>query len=177
MGKIKRKIKTIKVDADKCNGCRTCEVVCSSVHSKPKYSSCNPAASRIRVITHRLRDIWLPVFAGEYTPAECNGRDKYVIDGKEYDECGFCRAACPSRDLFKDPDSGLPLKCDMCEEEEGGPLCVEWCLNDVLTLEEREEDVDEQVEMNEMEAGLDALIDQYGFDKVQTACTRISQKQ
>ncbi|CCK82514.1 MULTISPECIES: 4Fe-4S dicluster domain-containing protein [Desulfobacula] len=176
MAKIKRTIKTIKVDADKCNGCRTCEVVCSSVHAKPKYSSVNPAASRIRVITHRLRDIWLPVFAGEYTPAECNGRDKYVIDGKEYDECGFCRAACPSRDLFKEPDSGLPLKCDMCEEEEGGPLCVEWCLNDVLTLEEREEEVDEEVEIDEMEAGLDALIDQYGFEKIKTACARISQK-
>ena len=48
------------------------------------------------------------------------GRDKYIIDGKEYDECGFCRAACPSRDLFKEPDSGLPLKCDMCEENEEG---------------------------------------------------------
>ncbi len=43
------------------------------------------------------------------------GRDKYMIDGKEYDECGFCRASCPSRDAFKEPDSGLPLKCDMCE--------------------------------------------------------------
>ena len=34
-------------------------------------------------------EIWLPVFAGEYTPAECAGRDKYIIDGKEYDEYGY----------------------------------------------------------------------------------------
>ena len=88
------------------------------------------------------------MFAGEYAPAECMGRDVYLIDGKEYDECGFCRAACPSRDIFKEPDSGLPLKCDMCEGEEK-PKCVEWCLNDVLTYEEREEEVEEEVEMEE----------------------------
>ena len=83
----------------------------------------NPSAARIHVITHRLNDIWLPVFAGEYTPAECSGRDKYVIDGKEYDECTFCRATCPSRNLFKDPETGLPLKCDMCEGEGKTAVC------------------------------------------------------
>ena len=175
MAKIKKKIKTIKVDADKCNGCRTCEVVCSAFHAEPKYSSNNPARSRIKVITHRLKDIWLPVFAGEYTPAECAGRDRYVIEGKEYDECSFCRASCPSRNLFKDPDSGLPIKCDMCEGEDT-PLCVEWCLNDVLILEEREEEVEEQVEMAEMEAGLVSLIDTYGLEKVANSLMRISNK-
>lgn len=174
MAKIKKKVKTIKIDADKCNGCRTCEVICAAYHSQPKYSSVNPAASRIRIITHRLDDIWLPVFAGEYSPSECMGRDKYIIDGKEYDECTFCRATCPSRDMFKDPDSGLPLKCDMCEGEEG-PLCVEWCLNDVLIYEEREEEVEEEVEMEEMDAGLAALIDKHGFDKITTAFARMSQ--
>ena len=117
MAKIKKKIKTIKIDADKCNGCRGCEIICSAFHANPQYSSNNPARSRIQVITNRLENKWLPVFAGEYAPAECMGRDKYIIDGKEYDECDFCRASCPSRDLFKEPDSGLPLKCDMCEEQ------------------------------------------------------------
>jgi benzoyl-CoA reductase subunit BamC len=50
-------------------------------------------------------------------PPNVLGRDKYTIDGKEYDECAFCRASCPSRDFFKEPDSGLPLKCDMCESD------------------------------------------------------------
>ncbi|QTA90934.1 (4Fe-4S)-binding protein [Desulfonema magnum] len=176
MAKIKKTIKTIRVDADKCNGCRGCEIICSAYHAEPKYSSINPAKSRIQVLTHRLQNIWLPVFAGEYTPAECMGRDKYVIDGKEYEECAFCRAACPSRDLFKDPDSGLPLKCDMCEGNESGPLCVEWCLNDVLTYEEREEEVEEEVEMEEMEIGLGSLIDKYGLDKIASTVARMSQK-
>jgi benzoyl-CoA reductase subunit BamC len=174
MAKTKKKIKTIKVDADKCNGCLSCEIVCSAFHSVPKYSCISPAKSRIQVITHRLKDIWLPVFAGEYTPAECLGRDKYIINGKEYDECSFCRAACPSRDLFKDPDSGLPLKCDMCEGEEGGPLCVQWCLNDVLIYEEREEDMDEEKSPEEMEVGLEALADEYGLDKIMETVARMS---
>ena len=174
MAKIKKKIKTIKVDADKCNGCRGCEIVCSAFHSEPKYSVINPATSRIQVISHRLRDIWLPVFAGEYTAAECAGRDQYVIGGKEYDECAFCRATCPSRDMFKDPDSGLPLKCDMCEGEEEGPLCVRWCLNDVLTYEEREEEVDGEESPKEMEIGLQALAQQYGLDKIMETISRMS---
>ena len=114
MSKVKKKVKSIKIDLDKCNGCRACELICSAFHANPKYSSNNPARSRIRLIREPIRDVYLPVYAGEYAKAECAGRDKYVIDGKEYKECDFCRASCPSRDVFKEPDSGLPLKCDMC---------------------------------------------------------------
>ncbi|MBN1847003.1 MAG: (4Fe-4S)-binding protein [Deltaproteobacteria bacterium] len=176
MGEKKKKIiKTIKVNADECNGCRACEVVCSAFHATPKYSSNNPARSRIRVIRHPIKDIYVPVYAGEYTPAECAGRNKYLLDGKEYEECAFCRASCPSRSEFKEPDSGLPLKCDMCEGEDE-PLCVKWCLVDALTYEEREEEVEEQVETEEAEAGLESLIDKYGFDKVTDIIARMSQK-
>src|SRR5512137_145102 len=175
MAKIKKKIKTIKVDLDKCNGCRACEVICSAFHAEPKYSSNNPARSRIRMIRHPIRDVYVTVYAGEYTPAECMGRDKYIIDGKEYDECGFCRASCPSRDAFKEPDSGLPLRCDMCEGEEK-PLCVTWCLNDVLKYEEREVEVEEEAEFQEMETGLSSMIDKYGLDKIADSIARMAQK-
>jgi benzoyl-CoA reductase subunit BamC len=173
MAKIKKKIKTIKIDADKCNGCRGCEIICSTFHATPKYSGINPARSRIQIIRHPLKDIWLPVFAGEYAPAECMGRDKYVIDGKEYDECAFCRASCPSRDLFKEPDSGLPLNCDMCEGEEK-PMCVQWCLNDVLVYEEREEEVEEDVKLADVETGLESLVNKYGLDKIMETVARMS---
>jgi benzoyl-CoA reductase subunit BamC len=175
MAKIKKKIKTIKVDLDKCNGCRACEVICSAFHAEPKYSSNNPARSRIRMIREPIRDIYVPVYAGEYAPAECMGRDNYVIDGKEYGECSFCRASCPSRDAFKEPDSGLPLKCDMCEGEEK-PLCVEWCLNDALILEEREEEVEEEVKQEDIDIAFESLVDKYGLQKVMDTATRLSQK-
>jgi len=178
MAKIKKKIKTITIDADKCNGCRGCEIICSAYHATPRYSSNNPARSRIQIITNRLENKWLPVFAGEYAPAECMGRDKYLIDGKMYDECDFCRAVCPSRDLFKEPDSGLPLKCDMCESDPPleKPKCVEWCLNDVLIYEEREEEVEEEVKMEDIEIGLASLVNKYGMNKVIDTVARMSKK-
>jgi benzoyl-CoA reductase subunit BamC len=176
--KTKKTIKTIKVDVDKCNGCRSCEIICSAFHAVPKYSSINPARSRIRLIRHPLRDIYVPVLAGEYANAECAGRDKYVINGKEYDECSFCRASCPSRDEFKEPDSGLPLKCDMCEGEDE-PLCVKWCLNDALVYEEREEEVEEdEIEaQEEMEIGLEVLADRFGLEKITDAVARMREKE
>ncbi|MCX5824399.1 MAG: (4Fe-4S)-binding protein [Deltaproteobacteria bacterium] len=175
MSKVKKKIKTIKIDVDKCNGCRACEVICSAFHANPKYSSNNPERSRIRLIRHPIKDVYLPVYAGEYAGAECMGRDKYVIDGREYDECGFCRASCPSRKLFKEPDSGLPLKCDMCEGEEE-PLCVKWCINDALVCEEREEEEEEEVKPGDVEIGVESMVDKYGLQKVMDAVARMSRK-
>ena len=171
--KKKKIIKTIKVDVDKCNGCRACEVICSAFHSAPRYSSDNPGRARIRVIREPLSDIYVPVFAGEYTPAECAGRNKYIIDGKEYDECAFCRASCPSREEFKEPDSGLPLKCDMCEGEEE-PHCVRVCTVDALTYEEREEESEALEEQEELDIGLEALADKYGLQKVRDALARMA---
>ena len=124
-----------------------------------------------------LRDIYLPVYAGEYTAAECTGRDTYIIDGKKYNECDFCRASCPSRDLFKEPDSGLPLKCDMCEDEPAlaKPKCVEWCINDALIYGEREEEVDEpEPAPADVEIGLEALIDKHGLQEVLETVARMA---
>jgi benzoyl-CoA reductase subunit BamC len=173
-----KKVKVIKIDVDKCNGCRACEVICSAFHASPKYSSNNPERSRIRVIHDPLRDIYLPVQAGEYTKAECSGRDKYVLDGKEYSECDFCRASCPSRTLFKEPDSGLPLKCDMCESDPPleEPMCVQWCLNDALTYEEREEEETEEEKLEDVEIGLESMVNKYGLDKVIDTIARMSNK-
>lgn len=175
MSKAKKKIKVIKIDVDKCNGCRACEVICSAFHATPKYSSNNPARSRIRLVRDPLKDKYLPVYAGDYTASECTGRNKYVIDGREYEECDTCRASCPARDLFKEPDSGLPLKCDMCDGEDE-PLCVQWCLAKALIYEEREEERDEEPSLGEMEIGLQSLINKHGLQKVMDTAARMSKK-
>ncbi len=169
-------VKTIRIDVDKCNGCRACEVICSASHSAEKYGTTNPARSRIRVIRDPLADIYVPVYAGDYASAECAGRDKYIVDGKEYEECAFCRASCPSRDVFKEPDSGLPLKCDMCENDpQDEPLCVQWCLSDALIFEEREDEVEEEVKLGDMEIGLVSLVDKHGLQQVIDAVARMSE--
>jgi benzoyl-CoA reductase subunit BamC len=171
-------VKTIAIDVDKCNGCRACEVICSAFHAQPRYSSTNPARSRVRVIREPLSDIYVPVYAGEYTAAECAGRDKYTIDGKVYEECAFCRASCPSRDMFKEPDSGLPLKCDMCESDPTlpEPLCVSWCVAKALTFVKREEEGEAPATAKDAELGVEALANKFGWDTIVEAVARLAKK-
>jgi benzoyl-CoA reductase subunit BamC len=174
-------VKEIKVDLDKCIGCRACEIACSGFHASPKYSSYNPMRSRIRVVIDELNDEYVPIRAGDYTRAECTGRHIYAINGKEYSECSFCSVCCPARDLFKEPDSGLPLKCDMCEcdpplEE---PVCVTVCGPAALTYIEREEEdieEEEQVKREEIEIGLESLVSKFGMRKVTDTVARMSKK-
>ncbi|MCZ7664909.1 MAG: 4Fe-4S binding protein [Thermoleophilia bacterium] len=177
--KVTKNVKEIKVDLDKCIGCRACEIACSAFHSRPRFGATNPARSRIRVVIDELNDVYVPIRAGDYTPAECTGRHKYTINGKEYNECSFCGVSCPSRDYFKEPDSGLPLKCDMCEEDPtlSEPWCVQVCRCDCLTYVEREELVEAEDEpRGEMELGLESLMNKYGVEKVLDAVARVSSK-
>jgi benzoyl-CoA reductase subunit BamC len=140
-----KSIKTIKIDTDKCTGCRSCEVACSAFHADPKYAIANPKRSRIRVWWDEENNLFVPVLAGQYTDAECNARFSMVINGKEYSECILCRASCPSRKLFIEPDADIPLKCDACGTPSPlqGPLCVNVCLAKALTCVERQVDDDE----------------------------------
>jgi len=177
---VKTKIvKQIKVDVDKCIGCRACELACSAFHALPKYSGINPARSRIRVMVDELNDVYVPVRAGDYTSAECTGRYTYTINGKKYKECSFCRSICPSRNKFKEPDSGLPLKCDMCLSDPPleEPWCVKVCGCDALTYVERETKViKEEVMRKEIEIGLDSLADKYGMQTIMDTLARLSKK-
>jgi len=171
------KEKIIKVNTDKCTGCRSCEVACSAFHATPQYSITNPSRSRIHVFRNEIEDEYVPVYAGEYTPAQCNGRQVHTISGKEYTLCTFCGASCPSRDLFKEPDSGLPLKCDLCESTPplSEPMCVQVCEPGCLTFEEREVEQEPQTDKRtEMELGLDALIRKHGLKTVRDSISKMS---
>jgi benzoyl-CoA reductase subunit BamC len=171
------KEKIIKVNTDKCTGCRSCEVACSAFHATPQYSITNPSRSRIHVFRNEIEDEYVPVYAGEYTPAQCNGRQVHTISGKEYTLCTFCGASCPSRDLFKEPDSGLPLKCDLCESNPplSEPMCVQVCEPGCLTFEEREVEQEPQLDKRtDMELGLDALIRKHGLKTVRDSISKMT---
>ena len=173
-----RTVKEIRIDVEKCTGCRACEMACSAFHAKPRYSSINPARSRIRVVTDEINDEYVPVHAGNLARSECDGRHVYQLHGKQYSECSFCRASCPSRDFFIEPDSGLPLKCDMCEDEPplAEPLCVTVCQPGCLTYEVRQvaTEVDELAESQAMERGLEALVNQHGLEALIDNVKRLS---
>ena len=53
-------------------------------------------------------------------------------------------------------------------------MCVQWCLSDALTYEEREEEVEEEEEQEKMEIGLESLANKYGVQKVMDAVARMS---
>ena len=169
-GMTTKTVKEIRIDVAKCTGCRACEMACSAFHAKPRYSSVNLARSRIRVVTDEVNDEYVPVRAGNTTRTECDGRHVYQLNGKQYSECSFCRASCPTRDFFIEPDSGLPLKCDMCEDEPplAEPLCVTVCQPGCLTYEERqlETEVNELDQREALERGLASLVNQHGIEAV-----------
>ena len=147
-----RKIRTIRIDADKCTGCRACEVVCAASHADPKFSVVNPKRARIRVFFDEDNNVFMPVIAGYFAGVECNARSFVTINGKSYGECALCRASCPSRGIFREPDNpDIPLKCDTCGEPmpDGGPYCVQHCDTDALVFEEREELFDRKPEAAE----------------------------
>ena len=174
-------VKEIRIDIEKCTGCRACEMACSAFHAQPRYSSVNPARSRIRVVTDEVNDEYVPVRAGNYTRTGCDARHFYQLNGKQYSECSFCRASCPSRDFFIEPDSGLPLKCDMCEDEPplAEPLCVTVCQPGCLTYEVRqlETQANEFEEREAMERGLESLVQQHGIEAVIAKVKQLSNKQ
>ena len=173
-------VKKIKVNVDKCVGCRACELACSAFHAKPRYSSVNPAKSRIRMVIDEVNDIYVPLRAADYTKSECAGRNDYTINGKQYTTCSFCVSACPSRDFFFEPDSGLPMKCDMCEDDPTVkiPLCVQACKVDALLYEEEEVPVDEkeQPKKSEIEIGFEAMVDRHGMQNVLETIARMVKK-
>ena len=53
-------------------------------------------------------------------------------------------------------------------------MCVQWCLVDALTYEEREEEVEEEVKPEDVEIGLEALVDKYGMEQVMDTVARLS---
>ena len=43
----------------------------------------------------------------------------------------LCRASCPEKTIYKEPDTAIPLKCDFCGEPPD-PECVKWCAAEAL---------------------------------------------
>jgi Fe-S-cluster-containing dehydrogenase component len=81
--------------------------------------------------------VFYPVVAGPFNNAECTSKNIFIIEGKEVDECIICRASCPIKPWFKEPDTGVLLKCDFCGDPPE-PACVKWCPCQAITLVDEE---------------------------------------
>ena len=133
-------MKRIAVDAERCAGCRLCEMVCSFRHE----AMFGPGLSRVTVIREDKHGFDYPVLCHQCDPcpsiAACSTgalamRGGVVhLDEEACTGCGACVDAC-AYDAVKLDESLRPLVCDLCG---GEPACVERCPTEALTFTEAE---------------------------------------
>jgi Fe-S-cluster-containing hydrogenase component 2 len=124
----------IVVDIDKCTGCHGCEMACSMQH----FHLCSPLYSRVRIQEFRDVNTFVPVLCQACEDAPCikscpvNARVRLENGAVVTDEdrcigCKTCIFSCRFGAVFPNPETGLPMSCDLCHGEPAGPRCVEAC--------------------------------------------------
>ena len=135
----------LEVSAEKCSGCRICELLCSMVHHAGAF---NPRRGLLRVETDRkpgiatpISEIDVPSVCQQCTPAPCSEScpveafvwdecmEIWQIDEELCTGCGACFDACPYGMIRIHDDKAM--KCDLCG---GEPMCVRYCPAGALTF-------------------------------------------
>ncbi|MHB0856710.1 MAG: 4Fe-4S dicluster domain-containing protein [Anaerolineae bacterium] len=128
-------------DPSKCIGCRLCEYACSAT----KTGSFNPDLSRIRVV--RIEPIAMTAIAcrlcadapcitacprNALSRSEKNGA--ILVDADKCDGCGWCVEACDFGAVVLNPETKDAEICNLCEDQEEGPRCIQFCPKEALSL-------------------------------------------
>ena len=135
----------LKVNFEKCTGCRLCELVCSVTHD----GISNPARSRIKVVKWEDVGVYVPMICQQCENAPCAtvcpvGAIKRDADldylAVDYDVCIGCRScvsACPFGAMSYNKTDKRVFKCDLCG---GRPQCVAFCEEKAVDLVPAEAD-------------------------------------
>ena len=138
------KYKSVAVDTAKCTGCRVCEYVCSIHHC----GAFNPSRSHIRVIRSyphsnaafacRLCGDAPCVAACPHQGAMIQDKETGVIkiNDELCDGCDKCMKACEYGSIILENQKAR--MCNLCEDREEGPACIEWCPENALELRVQE---------------------------------------
>jgi carbon-monoxide dehydrogenase iron sulfur subunit len=135
------RLKRIQIDAEKCSGCRFCEMICSFQHSG-KFS---PSLSRVTVIKEDKDGFDYPVLCHHCDqcppintcPTGALSRTELGtirLDRDVCTRCGSCISTCTFKALKLD-DLSKPLFCDLCG---GEPACVKRCPTGAMIFAESE---------------------------------------
>ncbi len=131
---------TVLIDAERCAGCRACEVFCALTH----FGECTPSKARIHVIKWEMQGIYVPISCRRCETPACQiacpvgatYRDALtgamLVDYARCLGCYACVNACPFGATTVDPENGQVLKCDLCG---GDPTCVKVCPTQALRFE------------------------------------------
>jgi Fe-S-cluster-containing hydrogenase component 2 len=124
--------KLLKVDYEKCTGCRLCELVCAVKHDHVS----NPIRSRIRVIKWEAEGIYVPMSCQQCEDAPCvigcpakalarnMEMGRVEVDYQKCIGCRTCVSVCPFGAMHFVPSDRKVIKCDLCD---GDPQCVRFC--------------------------------------------------
>jgi carbon-monoxide dehydrogenase iron sulfur subunit len=136
----------IRVTAEKCSGCRVCQLMCSMAHHGGAF---NPRLAKLRVEINRNPDVETPVsfidtphVCRQCEPAPC--AEACPVDAFQWDEgngiwiireemctgCEMCVEACPFDMIVFHHE--IATKCDFCG---GDPMCVSYCPTGALEIE------------------------------------------
>ncbi|MBX8463009.1 4Fe-4S dicluster domain-containing protein [Enterobacter sp. RIT637] len=131
----------IMADADKCIGCRTCEVACAVSHQE--FVTANDFMPRIRVVKgdsyttavgcHQCEDA--PCANVCPTGAIQRSDGAWLVEQARCIGCKSCMVACPfgAMQVRLEGNRAQALKCDLCAHRKGGPACVEACPTHALS--------------------------------------------
>ena len=137
----------IIADAQKCIGCRTCEVACVVSHQRDQDCSGVSAmrfAPRIRVVKND--ELSTATLCRQCEDAPCANvcpegairRENSVwrVDQRRCIGCKSCMVACPygAMTVTVVNQQAQALKCDLCHHRAEGPACVAACPTQALRV-------------------------------------------
>jgi len=143
---FKKVTQRLSFEADLCNGCGSCELMCSLF----REGKGGPASARC----HIVRDPFNAVYRFNvcrhclapscYVACPLQGKAQVIdpetgvryINEEQCVGCKMCISACP----FEPPEIKFSAEkkkaftCDLCRERAEGPVCVEYCPTGALKL-------------------------------------------